>query len=300
MAGMSVFLMASFLFLIQWDYLRAERVVISGAGRVPEEKVLHITGLQRGMNILSVNLSLARKRLLSQPWIAEASVGIGFPPEFRIRIREHEPMAVFELDRKYLANAEGRIFKEWEPFDTPILPMVSGLRFSDVDVAVISKGIFHDYFQPILHLFHRIFEELPAAWRAFASERFRELETPASSAGIFDSDTLPFKAVMNVLQFGKGPNSILPNRLIQDIRVDREMGITLVIAPENEEVRVDRIRLGYHHYPVKYDHLQRLFRNLNNEERYLKFHSIDLNNLDRIVVSPMNTDSLARDYKEDV
>ncbi|MFW5636577.1 MAG: cell division protein FtsQ/DivIB, partial [Thermodesulfobacteriota bacterium] len=128
-AGMSVWLVFLFLFLIQWDYLRAERVVVSGAGRLSEPMVLEKAGLSPGVNIFSVNLSKARKRLLSHPWIAEAAVGIWFPPEIRIRIKEYEALAVFELDQKYLANRDGKIFKEWDPLETRILPVVSGLRY---------------------------------------------------------------------------------------------------------------------------------------------------------------------------
>lgn len=296
--GMTVSLVFLFLFLIQWDYLRAERIAVFGAGRVSETDVLQKAGLQPGMNILSVNLSLARKRLSSHPWISEAKVSLRFPPEIRIRIKEHEPLAVFELDEKYLANTEGEIFKKWDPLDTPMLPVVSGLRFSDVEIAGEYSGTFEEVFQLVGAWWDGIVQKVLARWQPSSLERSNETEGLFASGG--RSHTLPFKAVMNVLHSGNGPNSILPNQLIQDIRVDREMGITLVIAPENEEVEVSRIRLGYHNYPAKFFHLQQLFRYLDNEEHHLKIHSIDLNNLDRIVVSPKETDSLARDYKEDV
>ena len=296
-AGTSVCLVFLFLFLIQWDYLRAQRVVLSGAGRLSETLVLEKAGLRPGVNIFSVNLSKARKRLLSHPWIAEAAVGIGFPPEIRIRIKEHEALAVFELDRKYLANEDGRIFKEWDPLETRMLPVVSGLRYSDVDIAGKPEGMIREGLQRAGAYLEEMTRKLLAEWKA---RRSSETEIAPESAVLSDSETLPFKAVMNVLQSGIAPDSILPNRLIQDIRVDREMGITLILAPENEAVGVGRIRLGYHNYPVKYLHLQQLFRHLNREEHHLKIDSIDLNNPDRIVVNPTHTDSLARDYKEDI
>ncbi len=296
--GMSVCLVFLFLFLIQWDYLRAERIVVSGAIRLSEADVLQKAGLKPGVNIFSVNLSRARKRLLSHSWIAEAKVSLRFPPEIRIRIKEHEPLAVFELDEKYLANTEGKIFKKWDPLDSPMLPVVRGLRFSDIEIAGIRSGTIEKVFELVGLWWDGLVQQISARWRPSSNEG--PFETEGLFASGERSHSLPFKAVMNVLQFGLGPKRFLPNGLIQDIRVDREMGITLLIAPENKGIEVSRIRLGYHNYPAKFFHLQQLFRYLDNEEHHLKVHSIDLNNLDRIVVSPKETDSLSRDYKEDI
>lgn len=304
--GMSLCLVFLFWFLIQWDYLRAGKLVVAGAERLSDEAVLDKSGLRKGMNILAVNLSLARKRLLSHPWIAEAHVGVGFPPEIRIRIREHRPLAVFELDRKFLVNADGKIFKEWNPLDAPRLPVVTGLRFADVEITGKSKGPILEFFQASGAYLTDLFQKISDAWNRSFGAKTLGTDVPPGPEEESDAETMPFKAVMNVLQFGLGPNSVLPNRWIQEIRVDREMGIELVILPqneglpENEGLRVDRIRLGFHNYPVKYDHLRQLLHHLNNEEGQPEIHSIDLNNLDRMVVSPTNADSLAREYKEDV
>ena len=234
----------SYDFLTQCDYFRAASLVVSGADKLSEEEGLQQARIKKGLNILSVNLSMTRKRLLAHSWIAEAEVSREPPSGINISIKEHKPFAVLDLGRKFLIDARGEIFKEMTASDPDNLPIISGLEFSDINV----QG------QP---------------------------------------RSMPFNAVMKVLELGQKSESVLPYRLIKRIQVDREIGLSIYAFD-----RIKAIKIGYNNYSSKYAHLKKVLLYLQKRDGFSRLESIDLNNLDRIVVNPMSVESPAGDHKE--
>jgi len=234
----------SYDFLTQCDYFMAEKLVVTGADRLSEKQILQQAQIKKGINILSVNLSMARKRLLAHSWITEAEVSRDLPSEINIRVKEQKPLAILDLGRKFLINTSGEIFKEMAVSYPDQLPIISGLEFSDINVC----------------------------------------DKPRS---------IPFKAVMNVLELGQKSNSVLPYKLIKRIQVDREMGLTIYAF---ERIKV--IKIGYNDYPNKYARLKNILVHLKKRRGFSHLESIDLNNLNRIVVQPTKRKSPAGDHKE--
>jgi cell division protein FtsQ len=234
----------SYDFLTQCDYFRAEKLVITGTHRLSEKQVMDQAQIKKGVNIISVNLPMTRKRLLAHSWIAEAEVSRDLPSGINIRIKEHKPLAVLDLGRKFLINASGEIFKEMTVSDPDQLPIISGLEFSDINTR----------------------------------------DKPRS---------MPFNAVMNVLELGQKGESVLPCTLIKKIQVDREMGLTIYAFD-----RIKVIKIGYNDYSNKYDRLKNILVHLKKRQGFSHLESIDLNNINRIVVHPTTMESPAGDHKE--
>jgi cell division protein FtsQ len=103
----------------------------------------------------------------------------------------------------------------------------------------------------------------------------------------------PFEAVMQVLMLGKQSRSILSNRNIKQIRVDREIGITLVAFKQ-----MKTIVLGYHNYPLKFNMLKNILVYGRQKRSFPDFNRIDLNNVNRIVVNPVSKIPHGEDHKE--
>ena len=122
-------------FITQCDYFRADNIVIRGAHRLSKQQILEQANINKGINVLSVNLSIIRNRLLAHSWIAEAEVRRELPDMITIGIKEHKPLAILDLGRKFLINVNGEVFKEWTASDPDVLPIVSGLQFSDLNVS---------------------------------------------------------------------------------------------------------------------------------------------------------------------
>lgn len=242
--AMSIVFIFGYDLLTQCDYFRANSIIVKGTNRLSENQIIKRTGINDGINIFSINLSATRKRLLAHPWIADAEVRRELPDGINIRIKEHKPLAIIDLGRKFLINDHGEIFKELVASDPGNLPVIIGLEFSDLDV----------------------------------SGKFRNI---------------PFNAVMDVLRLGQKEASIIPNRLLKVIKVDREIGITLYAF---NGIKV--IKLGYNNYPDKYEKLKNVLFYMEKGNSFLDFDTVDLNNLDRIVVNPVRIELPAMDYKE--
>jgi len=233
--------------LTQCDYFSARQLTIEGMRRLTKEQVAQQAGVHSGINILSTNLTLVRKRLRAYPWIAEAEVSRQIPSGLTIIVKEHTALAIVDLGQKYLINTHGEIFKEWDSSDPKNLPVVSGLDLSDLTV----YG-----------------------------------RTEPSQPGSDKERSAPYRAVMRVLQLGEKNGSILPNRIVKQIRVDRQIGLT-VHAFE----RGTPINLGYSDYADKYRMLSNLFSYLKQHRSISDFDRIDLNNLQRVVVNPIRIES---------
>ncbi len=239
---MSIIFVLGYDFFTQCDYFRASTIEVKGYKSLSKKEVIEQSQINIGQNILSVNLSTVRKRLLSHSWISEAEVRRELPNSIYIGIKEHEPLAILDIGRKFIINTHGTVFKEWKPSDTNNLPIINGLDFSDLNVP---------------------------------DGEFR---------------SIPFEAVMNVLQFGQNPESILYNRLIKKIHVDREIGLTLYAFNPTKAIKI-----GYDNYPGKYDRLKSVFLYLKNKQNFSGFNSIDLINLNRIVLNSVHIERSLKD-----
>ena len=237
LSGLSLVAVMSFAFifgydlLTQSDYFQAVNLNVLGCHTLEEDAVMAQAKLSHGLNIFSINLTTTRKRLLAHPWISDAEVSREIPSGIRIRIKEHEPLAIIDINRRFLLNKQGDIFKEWEVTDPVDLPVIGGLAFSDLNVG--SK--------------------------------------PYSQ---------PFKAVMTVLKLGQHESSMLTNKEIRKIEVDKDIGLTVYANNSLGE-----LKLGYDDYPSKYKRLKEVLFYLKNNQNIPELKSIDLSNPNRIVVN---------------
>ena len=143
-------------------------------------------------------------------------------------------------------NDKGEIFKELSSEDSGVLPVINGLRYSDISIS-------------------------------------RRLRLDGSDERSIDSflhkHRNPFEAVMDVLRLGQRAESVLPNKLIRQIMVDREIGITVYAFNKIKE-----IKLGHENYADKYDLLKKVLLYIKNINTFQDPVSIDLNNFNRAVV----------------
>ena len=258
-----IFMSAFFIFVhdvfTQSEHFQARQIHVEGGRRLSVQRILDQAGVRPGINVLSVNLAAARKRLLAHPWIAEAEIQREIPATLRIRIREHVGAAVVDVGRKFLLSPQGELFKEWEPSDPADLPSVAGLAIADlrvVDRSAAAGG---------LALFDT---DGPAA--------------PAPPSRAMD-------AVLQVLILGREPESILSTRELRSIQVDRELGLTLMAYAENRA-----IRLGYNDYPAKYHLLRELLAVFRTQPDVADFERIDLTDMNRVIVNPIRAEILKK------
>jgi cell division protein FtsQ len=122
------------------------------------------------------------------------------------------------------------------------------------------------------------------------------LITGLSYSDLREADNLGsiwFLSVMEVLQLGKIPGSVLPNHLIHRIDVDRQTGLLLHTTAQNKT-----IKLGLENYPEKYAKLEKVISNIKSHYLFNDYSSIDLINPDRIVVYPVEDEFEADQERE--
>jgi cell division protein FtsQ len=142
MLGVMALVATSLAFIFLYDYFtqtphfQVRRIVVTGMQRLSRQQVMQIAGVGRQTNILSVNLATTRKRLLADPWVAEATVSREIPSGLRMHIREEIPLALLDMGAggRFLVNPAGQVFKRWEDADNPALPRVQGLDPADLPV----------------------------------------------------------------------------------------------------------------------------------------------------------------------
>jgi cell division protein FtsQ len=256
--------------IIQSDFFRAEHLIVTGMRRLSDDQILDQADIRFGSNILAINLSVSRKRLLTHPWIAEATVTREIPDKISISIAEHKPLAIVDLGRKFLISDKRILFKEKEASDPDSLPLIRGLRYSDINI--------------------------PGKKRLFNKQKKRTPDNPGGSAGIHrHTEMKPLDAVMEILHLGLKKGSIMPNDRIKQIRVDKDIG--LILFPVDI---IREIRLGYQEYPSKYRVLREVLKYIKQGKKshLADLDVIDLNNVNRVVLVPVKTKKPAKDREE--
>ncbi len=98
--------------------------------------------------------------------------------------------------------------------------------------------------------------------------------------------SIPFSAVMDLLELERNPKKALRGFTVKRIHVDREIGLTLF-----SEAQVKAIRLGYNDYINKYSCLNNILFYLKSNNVFPGVELIDLKNSSRIVVRPAITET---------
>ena len=157
LAGLLLLAATSAAFILAHDYFTqadqftARQIEVTGIRRLSREQVLDIADIGKDANILSVNLATTRKRLLAEPWIAEATVSRDIPSGLTVNITEEQPLAFLEMEdaQGFLINAEGRVFKRQKAEGADGLPRVQGLSHADLPVAGQPAT---EAFESVMHL----------------------------------------------------------------------------------------------------------------------------------------------------
>jgi cell division septal protein FtsQ len=104
-------------------------VTVTGNSDIPVDSILAVTGLERGKSIYKQDLKYAASNLMRQPGVIECSVRRGNFSSIEVDIRVAEPALLVSSGELYALSREGLILPA---DDLPVLPLVSGRRFSQV------------------------------------------------------------------------------------------------------------------------------------------------------------------------
>lgn len=88
-------------------------VTLEGRSKTSKEDVLRVIGLQRGENILNINLAEVRDRIKGLPWVKDASVSRRyFPNIIHISIKEKTVKSIWQFQNEfYPIDEDGKIIE---------------------------------------------------------------------------------------------------------------------------------------------------------------------------------------------
>lgn len=81
--------------------LKVEDVLVVGRKRTDPEEILQVLQVDRGLPMLGFDPHEAQARLEGLPWVASAEVERRLPGLVFVRLEERQPMALWQLDRKF-------------------------------------------------------------------------------------------------------------------------------------------------------------------------------------------------------
>jgi cell division protein FtsQ len=107
--------------------LSVEEILVEGRGRTGAGSLRAALGLQRGDAILAFDPQAAKARLEALPWVRQAAIERRLPSLIYLRLEEHRPMALWQLDgRLAVIDETGEIIDGARPEDFAQLTLVVG------------------------------------------------------------------------------------------------------------------------------------------------------------------------------
>ncbi|MBF0242688.1 MAG: FtsQ-type POTRA domain-containing protein [Desulfamplus sp.] len=125
----------------QSNMLAIKEITVFGTKRLSKEEVIEQAEIFPEDNIFSINIRHTRLRIVSHPWIEDASVKRSLPSKIIIAIKEESPLAVVHIPDKadIILNRKGIPFTESDAIGSDIyidnitLPTITGLTLSKKD-----------------------------------------------------------------------------------------------------------------------------------------------------------------------
>lgn len=108
-------------------YFGIRNIVVTGIDDDLREEVVEVSGLNGGETLLSIDATAITRSIEAHPWIRSVVLKREFPHTLHIEAEHEEPEAIVVLDRMYLMDGEGVIFKEVQSSDSVDFPVVTGL-----------------------------------------------------------------------------------------------------------------------------------------------------------------------------
>ena len=121
--------------LVTTPYFALREVRVEGASHRSRDHYQAVAALEKGKNVLALDLGDVRRRLLAEPWVEEAVVVRRLPGRVDVTVREREPLAIVALDEPYLVTATGNVFKTVEADELVDRPVITGLTTEAVSDA---------------------------------------------------------------------------------------------------------------------------------------------------------------------
>lgn len=131
LGALSLAFITGYQFLSSSPYFGLNNIVVAGVSDDFREELIKISGIKENENLLSIESSTIKRNIERHPWIKSVCLRKEFPNTLYIEAENEEAMAVVLLEKMYLMDRDGIIFKDVESDDCIDFPVVTGLSAGD-------------------------------------------------------------------------------------------------------------------------------------------------------------------------
>ncbi|MGC8908199.1 MAG: cell division protein FtsQ/DivIB [Desulfomonilaceae bacterium] len=123
------------LLLVYLPYFNLREVEVVGNRRLSRAEVVEASGMESGINLLTVDLRAIAERLRRHPWVRSAAVYRRFPGRIVLEIEERTPRAILAANKLYYVDEQAEFFTRLLPGDPVHLPLFTGVKEEDLRVS---------------------------------------------------------------------------------------------------------------------------------------------------------------------
>ena len=107
---------------------RITLISLAGQQQVTQDEIFSAVGVTARSSLLFLNAAVARTKLTSNPWIADATVLKLYPGRLHIAIAERNAFALWQKDRKiWVISEDGIVLEPYQTSQFSSLPLVVGV-----------------------------------------------------------------------------------------------------------------------------------------------------------------------------
>jgi cell division septal protein FtsQ len=129
------------------DVFRLDTIKVKGNLFVQRHDVLQSASIEPGMSLLKINTDELEENITSLPWVDRVSVQKQWPSTLDIQVREQNPIALINVERKtgltqlFYVNKKGHLFAPYEQGQDLDYPVLTGNKWTDDEkVLILPKG----------------------------------------------------------------------------------------------------------------------------------------------------------------
>lgn len=131
-----------YIFTISSSYFQIKEVIVNGCKEITEKEILSYAAIKPSQNLLAINLGTITRRIESNPWIKEVSIGREFPNRLIINLQERTAVALVKRDNGFnLLDVDGVVFKKHEKNDEVDIPVLNGCSSDDNESVIFTKSL---------------------------------------------------------------------------------------------------------------------------------------------------------------
>ena len=129
-------------FTISSPNFKIKEIIVRGGKELTEKDILSLAGIKPSQSLLAINMETVARRIETNPWVKEVSVGRELPNRMIIEVHERTAVALVKRDKGFsLLDLDGVAFKKLDKNDEIDIPVLNGCYSEGSDSVLFTKSL---------------------------------------------------------------------------------------------------------------------------------------------------------------